>query len=129
MSDSEETRPIFPLVDRPAPVLERIRDNRQSQPAEKFGEKVGRELVMLSKLDGEEKEEVKDSIIAGMAEGIADSTGVDREEVNLQNVENIAESLFSDEGRLVDLPDDLTMDEVGGGDEEDDDSSFSDDEE
>lgn len=129
MSNSEESRPIFPLVDRPAPVLERIRDNRQSQPAEEFGEKVGRELVMLSKLDGEEKEEVKDSIIAGMAEGVADSTGVDREEVNLQNIESIADALFSAEGRLVDLPDDLTVDEVDEEDEEDDDSSFSDDEE
>jgi hypothetical protein len=128
MSDSEDTEPIFPIVNRPAPVLERIRGEQKSEPAEEFGEKLGRELATLSRLEGEEQGRIEESIVSGMVRGVADDTALDEDEVNIEKVREIANSLFTDESELLEPPEELTLDDVDQL-EENDSPSFSPEEE
>lgn len=82
--------PILPLVERPAPLLDRIRNgNKRKNPFEN----IGHELVMLSRLSEEEKQVAVESIADGLRTGIADELEIEEEKVNDNLINNIIDSL------------------------------------
>lgn len=107
---------IFPLVDRRAPVLERIRSRNGEQDKTelaKFGETLGKEMVALSKLEPEEKEEVLEEMVDGVVQGIVNATGVDADEVNRESIKQTL-SVTSDFNNILNPPDNVEWDELVG---------------
>lgn len=138
---------IFPLVDRRAPVLDRIRNGRHSDHG---GEDAGRLLARnLTENSPDEKSDQTERFLIGFVEGLADELGVPEsaidEAVAAEFYDILAESdetdVFTEEAqREYDLHDtdttlgtfieetEKSLDDEDGGEDEDDEPSFSDEE-
>jgi hypothetical protein len=104
---SSETNKIFPIFDRRAPVIERIRGDKEAgqdgEEIQEFGRKLGKEIVMISRLNEDERQEVLSLIDSGLVEGIADALGEDVTDLDITNAESIVDSLDVDmEDFLID---------------------------
>lgn len=127
---AQDTSPIFPVLDRKAPVIERIRSRRQKNSiGGKVGSKVG-ELVLEE--DEEEKLEQAQEIGEEFKQSLSSELGVPPEIVD-DKVVNEVVALFgtlTEEDILISSPDDVSTEEgeteSSDEDEEDsDDSPFS----
>lgn len=102
-TDEGGSGPIFPLVDRPAPLLERLQSNIENQSREgvqKAGEDVGRELAAIYQEEDEEvAQELAKLLRAGVIKGVADELNVDPTELEEDKMnEVLAELEMAEDG-------------------------------
>jgi len=85
--------PILPIIDRRAPILERIRNRNDGNRnvAQNLGELVGRAVKTDSEV---EIEETRDSFTNGFAESLAEELGVSLDEIDEEFVDNITSGVL-----------------------------------
>lgn len=124
---SGDTEPILPILDRKAPLLERIRERRQN--SSDLGEVVGRRVAELSlEEDEESKAEFGEQIRSSFRRGLSDKLGVPEESINEQLLNEFSamfvaldETDIVDEETIEDLQQKLEED-LGNDEEEEDES-------
>lgn len=111
---------IFPLLDRQAPLLSKLRDAESEESFEDLGERLGKEIGAISRMDmsTEEEDAAHQEVVEGMVRGISSSTGLDVDDVNFEFVETLTDSLFNESREVLNPPDELTLDEIDGEEEE-----------
>lgn len=89
----EEDSNIFPIVDRRAPVLERLRGGEEDDElASDLGETVGKAV----KSDDEEKlDEAHQKFVEGFTEALAGELGVSEDDIDIGYVERVADYVTS----------------------------------
>lgn len=108
MSQSED--PILPIIDRRAPILERIRNRNDESKnlAQNLGELVGKAVKTDSEV---EIEETRESFTDGFSSALADELGVSPDDVNIEFVNNVTSGVLDvNEG---DVLTDTAIDELG----------------
>lgn len=86
--------PIIPLIRESAPLIERIRERRQSNDnvANELGELAGRVVKSDSQT---EKDQTHQDLVEGITESLAKELGVSDEDINTETIEGIADSIVS----------------------------------
>lgn len=109
MSDS-----ILPVIDRRAPLLERIRGEDGEESFEDLGNRLGKEVGSIALMDTEtdELEQAKEDVTTGIITGIASSTGLEEDEVDEEFASELADDVFNDKSDILEPPEELTEDEI-----------------
>jgi len=110
---------IFPLVDRRAPILERVRGDKEGEntPEKLIGQRVGK----FYKNDDEQVEaEELAKAAAEFRDGLAEELNAEPEDISGDVIDNFTALMKTD--NVLDI---MTTDEGDGEGEEDDDSAFS----
>lgn len=83
--------PILPILDRRAPILERIRDGKgEDNVAQNLGELVGRVIKTDSEI---EVEQTRQDFADGFTNSLADELGVQAPDINTEFVNGLANDL------------------------------------
>lgn len=99
---------IFPLLDRPSPILDRFRDNGDRESSRSEYERLGTQVAGVSKEnDIEVKERVINKAASDMVKGAADEMGVGTDEINEDVILGPMSELFLlDDEELLDQDED-----------------------
>jgi len=87
---------IFPIIDRPAPLMERVRNRLDDNGDSKLGEMLGREMAAVAQEeDVEIIQDVVANISASAVESIADEMDINESDVDKDEVVELVASTIN----------------------------------